>query len=75
MKPLNNPYRGMWGSYKVGLPFYRVFCGTKTSTKKCQDASYRELLAWPSIRKNEDIKGDVYPWFSGDFGQTRGVKG
>ena len=55
MKPVNHPYRGMWGSYKVGLPFYRAFCGTNVSIRKCQDATYNELLAWPSIKNMKEV--------------------
>ena len=26
MMPNNHPYRGYWGKYEIGLPYYQVFC-------------------------------------------------
>ncbi len=48
MKPDNHQYRGHWGAYYVGLPYYRPFCAKNVSEKNCQRAMVKEVLLYPS---------------------------
>jgi hypothetical protein len=52
MRPDNHPYRGSWGTYSGGLPFYKFFCNYELNQNHTEQDCYRSmalsLLAWPS---------------------------
>ncbi len=49
----NHTYRGHWGSYEVGLPYYKSFCnfelGTEVDNLKCMRGIAKAIEAWPTI--------------------------
>ncbi len=47
MKPDNHSYSGHWGSYKVGLPYYRPFCSASVSPKDCAANIAQEIMLYP----------------------------
>ena len=48
MKPDNHNYSGYWGSYKVGLPYYRPFCASGVSESICEKSIVNEISIYPS---------------------------
>lgn len=50
MKPDNHMYVGTWGSYKVGLPYYRPFCSEGVSQRHCDRSIAQEVILYPANR-------------------------
>lgn len=48
MMPNNHPYRGFWGRYDVGLPYYQAFCNFGASNS-CRNGISHALYTTPSI--------------------------
>lgn len=59
----NHPYRGYWGEYEVGLPFFKSFCNYPLSTSRERETCYRgiaqALKAWPTV-EGEDFESKVF---------------
>ncbi len=50
MMPNEHTYRGYWGDYEVGLPFYKAFCNFNTSDKaKCMKGIAQAINTTPTI--------------------------
>jgi hypothetical protein len=52
MKPNNHPYRGFWGRYETGLPYYKPFCRFGASlngsaSDACLKGVAAGLRSWP----------------------------
>lgn len=80
MRPSNGNYRGHYGSYRHGLPFYKFFC-VDQSIERCESAMARSILTNVStvpIHQNSsygEYAASVREWLcpSGSVGSTKQI--
>lgn len=61
MKPNNHPYRGIWGDFETGLPFYKPFCNygensPTWATSDCLHGIANALRDWPADPRLSDAE-------------------
>jgi hypothetical protein len=74
----NHPYRGHWGRYEVGLPFYKSFCSYNPSSQSqkasCLKGIAKAIEAWPTIRATswqDKVEDFICPRFAGKTTHAR----
>ncbi len=74
LMPNNHPYRGYWGEYEVGLPFFKNFCNfskiRENKQRDCYSGIAQAIRGWPTLEGNS-FESKVFDFLCPRYGSSR----